>query len=738
MKQLTLVLFASILSIGVTFGQSEQSNGFEETSSTPIEKGDNWCGANKQLNEAISKNPDLKIDLHERMLIASSFRAKQNLEKGAATKTVPVVVHILHDNGTGNITEEQVLDALEILNLDYNRLNADAGNTRNTANAPFMPFAASMDIEFKLAKRDPNGNCTNGIIRKNATSVTYNATDDCKYTSSGGSTAWPRDEYFNIWVVNSIENDGSAGIVLGYAQFPYWGNAATYGIVIRHDSFGSIGTAAGDDGNTLTHEVGHCFGLSHIFESAFGSDCSNGNACDSNGDYCCDTPPQSESFFSCSSSLNSCTTIPNGDAYGIDALDQIENFMSYNSCQNMFTYDQVNIMENNLIDYDWLAQLISPANVTASGVNLAGVLCEAEFSSDKSEICANSSVQFSDNSFHAVTGRTWTFNGGTPSSSTDENPIVTYDTPGTYSVTLQATDGVNAQTKTETNYITVLASPGNSMPIHDGFETASSLPNEDWSVGNPDNSHAWNVSTLAAKTGSKSLRLYNYGNQEGDIDEFTSTTYDLSDMASVTVSFQYAFAKKSSTNQDKLQFLVSYNCGETWVIRKTISSSQLPTSDNTTSNFTPSELEWEEGTVTNLTSTYFVDNFRFKFVFTSGGGNNVYIDDINIWGVDNSGADVGSPNMTSVNEFSNENSISLYPNPASDYTGLSFELTEESKNVQIGLFDIVGKKITTIHDGELRAGTQKFNISTQNLTKGIYLIVVNKEGKTLTKKLIIE
>ena len=51
--------------------------------------------------------------------------------------------------------------------------------------------------------------------------------------------AWPRDSYMNIWVVESIES-GGAGITLGYAQFPYFGQASTYGVVIRHDAFGTF------------------------------------------------------------------------------------------------------------------------------------------------------------------------------------------------------------------------------------------------------------------------------------------------------------------------------------------------------------------------------------------------------------------------------------------------------------------------------------------------------------------
>jgi len=181
------------------------------------------------------------------------------------------------------------------------------------------------------------------------------------------------------------------------------------------------------------------------------------------------------------------------------------------------------------------------------------------------------------------------------------------------------------------------------------------------------------------------------------------------------------------------------NCGETWSIRKSISSSQMPTTSNTSSSFKPTDsTEWKEINVTNITSSYLVDNFRFKFVFTSGGGNNVFIDDINIWGVDNQGNDVGAPNMTGIQELFSEDAMLLYPNPTSGNTSLSFELVNNSESMQVELIDMVGKSIATIYNGQIAAGEHKFDISTENLSKGIYLVVINSEGRSITKKLIVK
>jgi hypothetical protein len=360
-----------------------------------------WCATDQLIQQQFANDPTLQETFHQQMMEAAQFR--HNNEGNRALMTVPTVVHIIHDNGIGNISDAQIQSALDVMNVDYNRLNADTSSTRNTADAPFTPEAGSMDIEFKLAKIDPNGNCTNGIVRVNAPHLTYNAGEDCKYSSNGGSDQWPRDKYFNIWVVNSIGSSGQ-GITLGYAYLPYGGAGGTgYGILMRNDAFGTIETAEFSDGRTLTHEMGHALGLNHIFDAGWGGNPTgcHTNDCSANGDYCCDTPPQEEANWSCNSTWNSCSDVPLGDAYGFDVMDQIENYMSYNACQNMFSRDQVNLMSANMVNINFLAGLIDPNNLIATGVNDPDQLCLADFEALNTSICSGTVVDFNDYSFHA-------------------------------------------------------------------------------------------------------------------------------------------------------------------------------------------------------------------------------------------------------------------------------------------------------------------------------------------------
>jgi hypothetical protein len=184
---------------------------------------------------------------------------------------VQVVVHVVHNGeaaGQGsNISDAQIQSQIEVLNLDFNRLNIDAGNTPSE----FVPLAGSMNIKFVLARYDPQGNATNGITRVVGTEPSWGIEDDEQLKSL---SYWNANNYLNIWVCNLTE-------YAGYTQFPVStlpglenssANPLTDGIVIRYSAFGSsdhgnFNLDKGlDKGRTTTHEVGHFFGLRHTWE----------------------------------------------------------------------------------------------------------------------------------------------------------------------------------------------------------------------------------------------------------------------------------------------------------------------------------------------------------------------------------------------------------------------------------------------------------------------------------------
>jgi hypothetical protein len=243
--------------------------------------------------------------------------------------TIPVVFHIVYNTSAQNIPESRILEQLDVLNRDFGRTNADAGNTPSV----WQNVAANTNIQFCLAKRDPNGNPTNGIIRRQTSVTSFNTNNAIKYTSQGGSDAWPRDQYLNIWVGNL------SGGLLGYAQFP-GGAAATDGIVVLYSTVGgpnAPGTATPYHlGRTATHEVGHWLNLYHIW----GDD---GSSC-SGSDLVSDTPNQAGSTYGCPAfpRTDACTPSSPGIMF--------MNYMDYSddACMNMFTAGQAARMQATL------------------------------------------------------------------------------------------------------------------------------------------------------------------------------------------------------------------------------------------------------------------------------------------------------------------------------------------------------------------------------------------------------
>jgi hypothetical protein len=279
------------------------------------------CAAEEVLARQILENPALLQEIQN-----IENHTKQFAQAGGAgdraVVTIPVVIHLLHFNAAQNLTDAQLLSQIDVLNADFRRTNADAGNTP----AAFQGIAADTEVEFCMAKQDPNGAATNGIQRRNTTVNGFGTDDKMKYFAQGGLDIWDRNKYLNIWVCDLT------GGLLGYAQFP-GGPAATDGVVCDYAYFGTIGaTPPYDKGRTATHEVGHWLNCKHIW----GDD---GSSC-SGTDNVADTPNQADEHYGCPSFPQiSCSNGPNGDMF--------MNYMDYtdDGCMNVFSSGQKTRMQ---------------------------------------------------------------------------------------------------------------------------------------------------------------------------------------------------------------------------------------------------------------------------------------------------------------------------------------------------------------------------------------------------------
>lgn len=258
-----------------------------------------------------------------------------SLNKKNSIITIPVVVHVIWNNSTQNISDAQILSQLAVLNKDFRKRNSDTLNPSH----PFAGRAADVGLEFCLAQKDPSGNATNGITRTQTSVPSWNEKDwdKIKSSSAGGKSNWDPYKYLNIWVVSLSDE------TLGFATFPdeLAADPQLDGVVIRHEAFGTVGTAGSGDysnnakGRTATHEIGHWLNLNHIWGDDFCGD-----------DFVSDTEPAEDANYDCPSfpynANNACGAGANGEMY--------MNFLDYtdDDCMKLFTSGQANRMRASI------------------------------------------------------------------------------------------------------------------------------------------------------------------------------------------------------------------------------------------------------------------------------------------------------------------------------------------------------------------------------------------------------
>lgn len=668
------------------------------------------CGTTEMVQKAIANDPAYEQRRAALEEFTRSYTGSGVINKnssGFPIYTIPIVFHVMHNYGSENISKAQIEDAMDILNKSFQKLNDDTGDVI----AAFQSIFADCEIQFRLAQIDPNGNCTDGITR-HQTELTYSAGDNVKTIVD-----WPSNKYFNVWVVNTIAS-GAAG----YAYYPGV-SAAIDGVVIRHDYVGGIGTANGSNYSerSLAHEVGHYLNLRHTW----GNSNTPGLPANCNDDdLVFDTPNTiGVSNFSCNLSQSTC-----------GFLDNVQNYMDYAICHKMFTEGQKDRMHAALSsNIGQRMNLWQLSTLVATGTNNGFIPppCTpiADFSDKIFMICTGDSISFDDASWNGtITSWNWTFPGGTPFSSSDQNPVVQYNTPGVYDVTLTASNSAGSNTKTRTGVIIVTPAAANYfIPYAEGFETLTSFPgtNNEWFITNSTGTSAWDLTTVAAYIGVKSLRLYNYsGNGNGNRDEFFTPSYDLTNVTNASLTFRLAFAQRSSTSTDKLNVYVSKDCGLTWNIRYTKTGTALSTAGIILTNFIPTSPQWRLETVSIASFNYNNQpNIRFKFVYDQNTGNNIYIDDLNLSGT------VGIDENT----FNNVE-LSVLPNPAVSEAIISFNINEPQR-VKIKLYDLLGKELQVIADNKFDAGNHQLTIHTPE-SGGVYLIKAETESSVITRRII--
>lgn len=644
--------------------------------------------------------------------------------RGGDTIFVPIVFHVLHNYGIEDISDAQIYNQMRILNEDFQKRNADT----SVVLPIFKDRIGNAQFYFRLANKDPQGNCTNGIDRIYTYKTNF-ADDQSKLNQ------WPMQHYLNVWVVKSI---GSAGVA-GYAYKPISvGNIWFWdGIIILHDFVGAIGTGTPGRSRALTHEIGHYFSLDHPWGPT-----NNPNvAC---GDDGIDDTPKTKGATVCNlnDATNDCDTV----------RANIQNFMDYSYCSVMFTKGQatyMNFIANNSL---YRKLLFSPAARVATGINTDGCFncyfpkndCApvVDFNANRLFTCVGGSIQLRDYSRDSVVSRVWNIPNATIADNTALQINPTFNTPGWTNVGLTVTDTKNQSSSTTKNNLVYVSDGNASLRDVMRFEDPNQM--SEWPIFNYfNNQFTWERSNRAGLFSGWSMMYKNYdnrvfpenvrGSSDNDYDDFFTPAYDLSSYAGTVCNLNFWTSAASSKtaifgNNDSLLISFSPNCGATWITLKSYKANEL-FNKVFTGDYAPETLsDWFARTVTlpaaaKTANTY----FRFRYYPTSDG-NNFFIDDIGV---------SAYPTEVATTQRLADNFI-IYPNPTLDgRPTVSLAVTEDAQYT-LSITDMVGRTIHTVASSQISKTNSQYTIPAGVLNaKGVYFVSLSKNGQVVNSQKFI-
>ena len=350
----------------------------------------------------------------------------------------------------------------------------------------------------------------------------------------------------------------------------------------------------------------------------------------------------------------------------------------------------------------------------------------ANFSASPRLICSGDSVSFSNFSVNASSGAQWLFEGGSPATSTEFSPTVTYNTPGIFDVRLIAFNNELADTLLFSDYLQVLSSTGEAAPFFEDFEEP--LATRPWIVSMAGDPVGWEQTDIGYLS-DHSIWVDNFSNPAGKSEIIDSHPLDLSALDTAFVTMRVAYAPKPNMSIETLKVYVSTDCGETWSYKRIFMSfSELASAASTAEPFVPvSEDEWNFLVVDNIEPEERTDDFRLRLEFTTGGGNNIYIDDINI--VDE--IIVGIPSRENPNYLAE-----VVPNPAKGSAELRFTLPTTT-SLGMRIVNASGQAVYMDENRRYPSGENRMELNLEHLKPGVYFIELTSVLGRGVQKLVV-
>lgn len=536
---------------------------------------------------------------------------------------IPVVFHIIHKGeaiGVGsNISKERIDRQLEILNEDFNRLNKDTTETLSQ----FLPFASNIEITFIYARQDPEEFETNGIVRVLGSQGSYSYGNRAVLSAE---SYWPAENYLNIWVAD-LSNS------LGWAEFPVSdlpgleeasNNRLIDGVTIDYQFFGENPFSPGFEslGRTMTHEMGHFFGLRHIW----------GDGGCSVDDYCNDTPQSSSESSGCNLSKTTC-----------GSLDMVQNYMDYTDdvCMNLFTLDQKQRMRTVVENSPRRLSLTTSVGLQPPPVfdnDLALVRISEKYTSSCSDsyspkVIIRNAGLLPANNFKImlkVNGEVKeTILYDTPLDSTESMEVnfapINFlpDENGNFQLDYEvATEAGQPDERIRNNnvqeFIQILEQK--PLPYNQLFSSGFGS----WQVRNEDGEDTWMF-----LNGYAGIPFFDNKRNIGQREQLISPIFDLTELDSPELSF--VFSQSADTLPHRFSIYASFNCGESFdQLVYSGTNQNLLTAYAVDSAFVPTQrLDWDTIKV-DLNYLKNQPSVCFNIVAENRNGNNFYLSEFNI------------------------------------------------------------------------------------------------------------
>ncbi len=683
--------------------------------------------------------------------------AERTTAAGPDTTTydIPLVVHVIHDYGVENVSDDALYEAAAYWAIVYMKQNADTSGVIT----PFIPYIGNPKIRLHLATIDPNGKPTKGIVRFQSY-LSMSGDDEAKFNQ------WPPNMYVNIWLINTFgaEDAGAAA----YAYFP---SSFTYqpyydGVICLYDY-------TDNTTKTIPHELGHVLNLEHPWGNTNNPDVACGD------DRVDDTPPTKGHLPSgCTPAAIYDTVCATGytktyTSVLTGVMDSVvnypdttnaQNIMDYTYCQEMFTIGQTMRMRAALTSATAERNnLYSPANLAATGALApmpdlppvadfimnkatgAGAITDARtffmtFNNAGSFAFRNASWN------DTISSVRWTFsNGATNPTSTSTSTVSNqFTVPGWVTVKLVANSNAGSDSiiNTQAVYAADTTTVGGGG-YQQNFTSEAAISN--WPMFNYyHNQFQWQFYTGAGYGDNTCVRYHSFdtsqritGDAIGDHDDFYTPAFNLASNTTSNVFLNFYTAGAVTRHgigggttivNDSMEIDASISGGTRWTKIAGYNSATLANNGLYNNEFIPTSASQWVAKGVDIPATYRTANTFFRFRYWPGnGGNDLYLDKFSI-----------SPFPAGVEDVVNSGTpFNVFPNPATNGCQLIFK-TGNDGAASYTITDITGKVIFSANKTYTANSVQQQEVPrSATPAAGMYFITLINDGVATTQKLVV-